>query len=220
MSELLEKIHSKGYWRVNIRPTAFEKERIGSLSKCREIVETCQVQLRGWYYPHIDKNGPTNGLDWIESTTDSMGNIECWRFYQSAQFVHHLAVQEDYELQAPPNYLSILNSLYLVTEVFEFAARLASKEVLSPAATISMGLFGAMERQLVSLDPARLLRGEHTSQIPEMTFTKTYEERQLLGHSTEFALDLVCWIFERFNWINIPREVFMEDQRKLLERRL
>jgi len=43
--ELLKKIHSEGYWRVNIRPTRFEKERIGSLAECKEVVEACQVQL-------------------------------------------------------------------------------------------------------------------------------------------------------------------------------
>lgn len=221
MEKLLEKIHSVGYWRVNIRPTVYEQHRIPSLAECREVIETSPVLLRGWDYPHVEPEGAISGEEWIESCADFMGNIEYWRFYQSAQFIHHLAVREDHELDTPAgSYLAILNTLYLITEIFEFASRLVSKKVLSPGIGISIGLIGAKGRELFFWNQARLLRQRCVSSVENITFARTYDEAQLLGHSAKHALDAVCWIFERFNWVPVPREILVEDQKKLLERRL
>lgn len=231
MEDRLKKIHSKGHWRVNIHPTRFERSRIPTLTKCREILRNSVVQLRGWDYPHFDYDETTNGEDWIESSCDFQGLIEYWRFYQSGQFIHHFAFREDYELDpnklsmdVPPSpsgrYLSILSSLYRVTEIYEFAARLASKSVLSPAVEISIKLVGTKERQLFFWNPGRYLRKAYICQIPEMTLTNTYSMPDLLSHANELALDATGWIFERFNWAEVPRGVLSEDQKKLLERRL
>jgi len=218
--ELLKKIHSEGYWRVNIRPTRFEKERIGSLAECKEVVEACQVQLRGWYYPHIDQVGTKNGLDWVESWADN-GNIEYWRFHQSAQFIHHLACREDHELNEPPgSLLSILIAVYTVTEIFEFASRLATRGLLAPAAEISITLHGMEGRKLFFWNnPERALYDDYISQISEIPFSRTFEEAEVRSRSTELALEAIFWIFERFNW-TAPKEVLAEDQSRLLERRL
>jgi len=232
MEERLKKIQSKGYWRVNIRPTRFEQARIPTLAKCREIVRNSVVQLRGWDYPHLDPKETTNGEDWVESGCDFQGLIEYWRFYQSGQFVHHFAHREDYELDSKTlqrlsvstpssrRYLSILSSLYRVTEIFEFAARLASKDVLSPAAEISIKLTGTEGRQLFFWEPGRDLRRAYICRIREIPWSKTFPVHDLLAQANEFALDTTVAIFERFNWMEVPRGMFSEEQKKFLERRL
>ncbi len=232
MTERLNKIHSTGYWRVNIRPTSFEETRIDSLAACREIVEHSSVQLRGWDYPHVDQRELANGEDWVESGADFRGNVEYWRFYQSGQFVHHFACREDHELdpnELPPGvhepspsrrYLSILSSLYTITEIFEFTARLASRGVLSPQALISIKLVGTEGRQLFFWDAGRHLSRDYICRIPEMTFSTTYAEAELLAQASELALGTTAWIFERFNWTPVPTGVLARDQRNLLERRL
>lgn len=94
---LLAKIHGAGYWRIAIRQSRFEGLRITSLAKCWEIMEGTVVSLRGWNYPHVSDRDRVWGQDWIGSGADFRGNIEYWQFFQSGQFVHHLAIREDHE---------------------------------------------------------------------------------------------------------------------------
>lgn len=214
---LLGKIHSTGYWRINIRPTRFQPDRIPSLSQCRDIIKEVKVSLRGWDYPHIDQRELLSGQDWIESRTDWMSHIEYWRFYQSAQFIHHLSCREDAD-RPSRKVLSMLGTLYTTTEVLLFASRLASKNLLEPAAQISIKLLG-MDGRLLD-EPGRVLSREYIARVDEITFDKVIETELLIATSSEIALDATVSIFERFNWEYPSRQVLVEDQRKLLERRL
>lgn len=83
VSETVSKIKSRGFWEVIIRPLKFDKERIKSLSDCKEIIEESKVQFRGWDYPHISNNyGVRSGFDWTENLTDWSEHIEYWRLYE------------------------------------------------------------------------------------------------------------------------------------------
>ena len=153
MDELLLKIKSKGYWRIEIRPTKFENLRIRTLSKAQEIINSCVVSLRGWDYPHWNYDNVKNMQDWVESWEDWQEFIEFWRFYRSGKFIHLFALHEDHidmtrvlPIRYPPRperagYLDFISLTYQITEVFEFAARLSNKGVLSPKAFISIGLY-------------------------------------------------------------------------------
>ncbi len=232
MTERLDKIQSTGYWRVSLRPTRGDEGRIPALSWCRESLAQSSVHLRGWDYPHVGHRELANGQDWVESGADFHGHVEYWRFYQSGQFVHHFAFEEDYELdpdQLPPGirepspsrrYSSILSALYRITEVFEFAARLASKNVLSPEAEISIKLAGTEGRQLFFWDLGRSLHDDYICNIPEITLSDTYSEDELLARADQLALTTTGGLFERFNWAQVPLRVFAQDQANLLERKL
>jgi hypothetical protein len=221
MEERLAKIHSTGYWRVNIRPTKFESERIPSLAKCRDILQTSIVQLRGWDYPHLDNTETANGQDWVESGCDFLSHIEYWRLYQSGQFVHQFACIEDHEASsAHIRGLEVISTLYTVTEIFEFAGRLAIRGVFSPEAEMSITLAGMEGRKLFLWSPERSLNRLYVCCIPEIAFSKTFTEAEISARASELALDTTVWIFERFNWIEVPRQVLAEDQKRFLERRL
>ena len=229
-SELLEKIKSTGYWRVNIRPIEFNASRIPQLSDCWDLVESGQTRLRGWNFPHIDRDYHRNMDDWIESGTEFMDMKEYWRFYQSGQFIHYFAFTEDYhevswvsstyETGKPEKWLGIISTLYRLTEIFEFATRLASKGILAPSAKISIKLADAQNRHLVFEQGSRILRGPYVCDRPEIAFERTYMEPELRGEARELALTAAVHVYEPFNWNDPPRHVFAEDQKKLLERRL
>ncbi len=229
-SELMEKIKSTGYWRVNVRPIEFNASRIPQLSDCWDLVESGQTRLRGWDFPHIDQDYHRNMDDWIESGTEFMDMKEYWRFYQSGQFIHYFAFTEDYhevswvssayKTGKPEKWLGIIATLYRLTEIFEFAARLGAKGVLSSGAKISIKLAGTQSRDLVFEQGSRYLPGRYVCDLPEITFERTYGEPELRGEARELALTAAVHIYERFNWNDPPRQVFSEDQKKLLERRL
>jgi hypothetical protein len=216
---LLTKIHDKGYWRVAIVPARYERQRIPSLSKCQEIVEAASVRLRGWDYPHIDRN-VRNRQSWVESWIDWIhGHLEYWRFYQSGQFVHHFAMREDYEdSSADVRGLDFLNSLYTFTEIFEFAARLAAREALTSGATISVTLHGTNGRRIISWDRRRHLFHDYVAADREITFDGEFSEQMLLANAAHMALDATRHVLERFN-SPVPSGL-IDEQTKFLERRL
>ena len=78
----LDTIHSTGYWRIHVRPTVYESNRISSLPELRKITEECMVTLRGWNFPHLDIEETINGDHWIESGAKFRQIVEYWRFYQ------------------------------------------------------------------------------------------------------------------------------------------
>lgn len=225
MAELLDKIHSVAYWRVVIRPAEFDTRRIPSLGQCKEIVEASQVVLRGWDYPHLEEVR-TGGDDWIESGCDWEGrHLEYWRFHTSAQFAHQFSAIEEFHrltrTPAPERYMIVPNMLYTVTEIFEFAARLARHDILRPTAHVSIQLHGMRDRELTYQDLMRSMGfGPYVCSRDEITYETDASDAQLLGRAAELAIDATIALYERFEWFSPSRAPLVEEQRKFLERRL
>ena len=221
-NDFLPKIHSAGYWRINIRPTSFDKKRIASLRECKQIMISSQVSLRGWSYPHLRDGDIISGQDWVEYGHEWMQYIEYWRFYQSAQFIQHLASREDHAglSNAPKQFISPLSTLYSFTEIFEFASRLAKREILQPEAEILIKLIGLKDHILY--EPGRPLSfiNGHVCRINEIIIEKTVSDVELIAHKSELALRATMDTFERFNWDNPPEKYFAEQQLKFIERRI
>lgn len=231
MTKIIDKIHLTGYWIVKIRPTVFNEEKIPTLNECRKIVEHSSVLLRGWDYPHYDNNQVKNAIDFVTLEVDFMKHVEVWRQYQSGQFVHHFACIEDYlnrdtfsqslSIHSPSDsgrYLSILSSLYTLTEIFLFASRLASKQVMDPSCEISITLNSMKNRQLFFFDRGRLLRRSYICDEDILPFSKIYSITELMSDYASHARIALQWFFERFNWNEITEGFFFEEQSKYLER--
>lgn len=228
--DVTNKIKSRGYWRVEIRPTSFEKLRIRTFSQARELVQSCIVLWRGWDYPHWNARTVRNMHDWVESWEDWEHEIEYWRFYRSGQFVHLFALREAYRnilpKRYPPRpprtgYVSFLSTTYQVTEILEFAARLANKGILRPSAFISIGLHNIKDHELASFSASRFLPDGYvyTTDDP-IIIEEEVPQQKLATNPDDLALNFITEIFERFNWDNPPRNMLAEDQKRLRERRL
>ena len=73
MNELLNKIQSRGYWKVIIRPIAFDEKRIENFAELYPIIQKTYVQLKHWRweFPQINfAAAPCNGIDWIEQESE------------------------------------------------------------------------------------------------------------------------------------------------------
>ncbi|MGR0329634.1 hypothetical protein ACUU9X_16630 [Bacillus cereus] len=227
MSEqILEKIKSKAYWRIIIRPMEYNKYSIESLSQIREVIQENQVKLSGWNYPHTNQSTLNNGHNFVESSTDFSTHIEYWKFFQSGQFAHLISMGEDWLEQHislvgpttnPTDFkgLEILNALYLATEIVEFATRLALKGIYNGKIKIQVTLFDTIERKLFFTENSRTLFGDYICQIPEINWEKDLNRDELIGGGPDIALQLVRFIFERFNW-SPPLNTLKEEQTKFL----
>jgi len=225
----LDKIKTRGYWKVWLRPSRYVENRIESLSQCHEIIRDCKVLLRGWDYPHISsRHPPYNGVDYIESFVDWDMYKEFWRLYQTGQFINFFDMKEDwfgdYRGLAPSRWsdtppgtvFGYINSLYTISEIYEFGARLAQKGIFGKDFILSIELSGTEGRKLVSLDRPRLFHGEFTCRVNPLPFERRFSIEEFISKSSDHALNHSIWIFERFNLHDPPRDFLEREQREFL----
>jgi hypothetical protein len=232
---LRAEIKEAPHWRVVIRPGVHVEERIDTLSECWRLIESSRVSLRGWDYPHVDHQHRQNGKDWIESWDDYRSHREYWRLYQSGQFLHLFSFTEDrYRDKAEEKaksdvlalndfslsgYLSAISALWTITEIFEFAARLAQKADFGDSASVAIQMVRVKDRALFMSDPGRDFSRPYVAKESILSKEWSLQTEQLLSESPELALNAAEWFFERFGWMALPRQVMADDQRKLLERK-
>jgi hypothetical protein len=180
------------------------------------------VSLRGWNYPHVSakpdglhalKNSFEGLVDWHE-------HIEYWRMYQSSQFVHYVALDDDWtdvshwrkDAFPPGQFLEAIGNLfYEVGEIFEFLARLARAGLYATGARVSIDLVGMKGRRLY-LAPGSgrgSLRGDYTSLEPRIEFTRKLAPTEL-ANTTDAAVTAATFIVQRFQWLE-PSEAVLKE---------
>lgn len=212
---ILDDIHADTYWRIVIRPTVFEPQRLLTVSQCKKVIEQATVQLRGGLYPYWRETSFTGGNGWIQSALASGSRRELWRLYQSGQFVHHKAAIERFQpppWQPPPPERPIFveGIVYLVTAVYEFAARMAAQKLLFPNAHIEIELHNSLGRRLVFWDAfLSPLGGDHECQVEPLQVVKEMDPATLAGIAGDLALEAIAAVFERFGWFDPPRDLLI-----------
>ncbi len=230
------------HWRVVIRPTNYKANRLASLSAGFDLVDKTSVRLRGWPYPSVDREDKARvqGNDWIGSWAEFMGHSEYWRLYLSGQFVHLFAVREatelrwrekllgatqahlrhvrDLEWSAIPGFLDVTNFIYCMTEIFEFATRLAERGEIPDSVDVDIRL-RQIKGFVLTTSIERMWSRYRAASEAEIGRTWTYETADLLARRREHAVEAIAWFFERFGWLDPPRQSIQADQQALLERR-
>lgn len=226
MTELTDKITSKGFWDVVVRSTDFEAERVPYESLV-DTVERAAVRFRGWPVPMVDRRyDPLRGEDWVGQDIDAtvVDHYEAWRFFTSGQFNHLRGIGADWrphqEAPVPRGFSSVIEVweiLYYVTEVFELAARLALAGAEGDSVVVEVKLTGLAGRGLVVGQRGRAdFVQPYSTTMPELSRTVTLARDQLIGRARGAAVDMSRWFFVRFGW-NPTVEQLAEGQRELTE---
>ena len=236
----LKKIKKRGYWRIHFFPAIENSQAINRLPECKEIVRTASVSLRGWDYPHYPTSDQDHqelylSNDRLESWTNFESKKEVWRFYKTGQFIHYLGLYEDwleedhwlpanhpYRKSAPGSLIGILDVVYQLTEIFQFLRNLADAEISNKGMFVEISHRNTKNRILDISDPSRgQLMQEYKSRANNVKLERIKLSKDLiLEQYLDLALDFIVKFFHQFNWDNPPIEVFAEDQKKLLKRRL
>lgn len=232
---LLTKIKEAPHWRVTIRPVTHVEERIKTLEECWRLVESSRVSLRGWDYPHLDYEHRQNGNNWTASWDEYRSHREYWRLYQSGQFLHLFSFKEDHYRDkaeekaridvpslsgfSPSGYLDAISALWTITEIFEFAARLAQRADFGETVSVSIRMVDVKDRVLYISDPARDFSRPYVATEPTIDKEWIVSTQELLGGTSDLSLSATKWFFERFQWTDPPPQVLANDQRRLLERK-
>ena len=209
---MLEKIRSRGYLRVVIRPANFVEERVSNISSLYPLLQKISVQLRGWDFPHLDPHvTPHFDKDWVEQASEWKHYLELWRFYQSGQFVDFIGMEEDWLDQfhdwplpkdwKPRSYLGVKNAVFQFSEIFEFAARLSLTEAGDEQMHLEIDIRGLKGRAL-ELDAASRRRSlaEKKAAISELPYKIDVSKTELITASKELALKPAVELFRRFGW--------------------
>ncbi|HEX6097074.1 MAG TPA: hypothetical protein VF432_12170 [Thermoanaerobaculia bacterium] len=226
------------HWRVNFRPEAYVPDRLETLADCLDVVRKTRVRLRGWDFPMVPQDSKlVFGDTWIAGSSDFMGHLEYWRFYQSTQFLYLGSIREvtesDWETEirkamkwrahgtvdvdAVPGFLSLTESIYNLTEYFEFAARLAQAQIYMDPVTVTISIKGVAGFMLAA-EPGRRWTTEYVTGASELTYTKTFTPTDLIASAADHALTCALWLFERFGWLKPNVDAIRTDQQKLLSR--
>jgi len=235
--DLLEKIKSRGYWRINFQPLV-DAQKFISLGECKDIIEKNTIELRGWDYPHFPRRkgkdaGLEPGENFYQGWIDWENHKEFWRMYQSGQFIHYLALREDwfednswgqnlYEKIKPMSSLGIIGSVeYQMTEIFEFLSRLGTANVYNEGVRVSIILYNTENRELWIEDSMRMSFFQpYKTGMPKVGFIKEFAKEQIVTNSRGLAFEVIKYIFDRFGWDNPPIETIKKDQDNLLSRRI
>ncbi len=229
MSEVAEKIRSRGHWNVVIRPASFVVDRI-PYETLDEIIPSVAVRMRGWPVPYANegRHELLHGPDWVGQDVDAVAvaHFEAWRLFASGQFVQLRSVSADWRSEGErTNVPAGLNSvievweiLYYLTEVFELAGRLA----LGPAGDETMvvstelkhlenrGLVLGLQGRVPFLDP-------YKARVPSLAFEVELSREGLVAGGRHAAAEMSRDYFLRFGWKPSVDQV-LELQRELTEK--
>lgn len=228
-------IKLRPHFRVQIEPRDFEPNRISKLSDLWALIERTRVRLRGWDYPHLSptRSERENGHNFI-GCWSSFSQLECWRLYQSGQFAHVFSLaegepryaeqlaaslwEETSHSEQHEQFLDITSRIWTVTEVFEFASRLAHSGLLAAGASISVELNGVQGCALSFRDRSRVMYDVYRATIPTIAYRVDSSGQDLIGNPRDLALDAAEWIFERFG-ATFERALYRDIQQELFQLR-
>lgn len=223
---LLEKIKSRGHWRVVIRPGRFVDKRVQEISALYRIIQRTSVELRGWDFPHVDPHTePHIDVDWVGQESEWEQYLETWRFYQSGQFVDLAGIPEDWRDQSrlwPADQgwkygalLGIGDALFRFTEIFEFAARIALTEAGDALIRIEVTISGLAGRKLwVDLHNRWPMFRKYEASLQDLPYTLELSRDELVAQPRELALKPAIELFARFGWI--PNVAALRDIQEIL----
>lgn len=217
---LLTRIREHGYWRVVIRPARFAPEHIPDLDALYNLVESRAVRFHGWEYPRVGRATTIRGgNDCVEQAVEQGHHHEYWRFYQSGQLIDYIGLAEDWNVASvrwgatalphAEKSLPLYDTLYRLTEVFEFAARLALSETYAPGEgmRVELLLTSLLDRQLYNdAHPHRYIRLGDTRPATLDRFHRVLDLSPviLIADARDLARREAGRLFSHFHWVPAP----------------
>jgi hypothetical protein len=222
---VLDRIRTRGYWRVVIRPTTLDVNHVPDELDLFRIVERNSVRLRGWDYPHIDyQRPPLKGADWVAQECDWDDELEVWRLYRSGQFVHFFAVAGDWRDRSacwPPEpdwrpglYMYYVQTLYSFVEVLEFAARVALTAAGGAFMHVGIDIDGLAGRRVVEPDAAFRFSRDYISNSPSWNYSWEGSQPELIARPRELAAAAARELFAQFG-LDLSLEILTKIQARI-----
>lgn len=231
------------HWRVLIRPDSYNPALIQDLQSGLEIVAKNKVSMRGLDYPSLsDRTNEVDiGNNWVGCHFEFMDHREAWRLYQSGQFIHlfnvrertseswHQSLKEEARsqfrhlehtgIEGAAGFINFVNLIYCVTEIVEFATRLAQSQLYTRQLDLTIELKGI--RGFILIGPK--LRSLHLCRpatLDAIGNSWTVGVAEIVANNTDLIVTIAIWIFQRFGWLSPSPKVIESDIQSLRQRRI
>ncbi|MDY6821173.1 MAG: hypothetical protein SVN78_06090, partial [Deferribacterota bacterium] len=157
---------------------------------------------------------------------------EFWRMYQSGEFIHYLALCEDWfeeaswqqnlheKIKPPMSSLGIIGSVvFQMTEIFVFLSRLGTTGIYDDGVHVFIILHNTENRELwTDVKELRLLQS-YKSKKQMIKYGEKFNKEQIMTNPKDLAFNAIKHIFDEFGWHNPPDETIKNYQDKLLNGR-
>jgi hypothetical protein len=217
---------AKGFYEVCAMPTVYDPARMPTASEVARNLENSRVSIRGWDFPHIDRDGAANFVSGRQSFTiwnsSVHRHIEAFRAYTSGLFYWRGTYVEDAPAYSEgEKKLSWVKLIFDITEFFLFLSRYYTLIVEEGSISVSLKLTTTRWRHLYSFSGDDYLERTFTCHVPVIKSEKSYTVSHLRAAYEEEARILITRIFETFNWEASPSlsSLIQSRQRQLIERR-
>lgn len=225
IEQLPNEFRRTGRWEVESYVLPYLRERIPDLASISRTLRESQVSLRGWSFPHFDREHTSNFAKGVQSYTDTRGvvrrHLEGHRAYQSGVFVWKSEYWEDTDGNVPEGRkaLSFVGVILEITEYFLFAKRYYGKIAPDSSIHLSVRLTDTQDRFLASFGEGRL-EDEYICREPQVQVDTECTAAQLSASFDEYARKAIRRVYELFNWNDSTEELITRWQEQLLNRRL
>lgn len=181
--------------------------------RLREIRLQCEVSLRGWNFPHTDREHNGAFEDGLESFTHWSVDQEANRFYTSGLFTWRKALREDGSKDRRGT-ISYVGAIYSLLEMFVFASRYVPMVADAGDFLVTVALENIGDRQL-SRDSHGFV--DELKSTAAARFYRDYRApvEQLRASWREYATDASRRLFELFE-LDVPDSAIEQWQSKLL----
>jgi hypothetical protein len=228
LTPLEDAIRSRGHWWIVIHPADYVEKRV-EMDRLEPILRRSVVQLRGWDFPHFSDRDP---IAWrmksIAGKTEWQYYREVLRFYCSGQFSYLGGIHEDWFDQVefprwgPPaalrergSLLGVGDALFRMTEVFEFASRLAVTPAGGDAMNIKVEVHNLRDRMLWVDSPNRFpMDHEYRADIESYISEDQFAASQLAAGARPLAANWTLELLRRFGF-KPPLSMLLDQQNEL-----
>jgi len=186
-----EGAEKSGHWEVISMPVTYNKQRVPSITEVYKSLVESEVHLRGWNFPHFDKDTKTNFSHGRQSHTDFMHHTEAHRAYQSGLFVWRGQYWENSDnfTKQHGKSLSFVNVIYTVTEFLLFLKRYYERIAPDASIRFSIGMTDIKERALEATDWNSIpFTGNYTAKDSSLEIDREYSVPELRATAEEIAI--------------------------------
>jgi hypothetical protein len=202
------------YWHVEIFPKIYKEYQIPAIARLREVRQESVVSIRGWSFPHVDREHDGVFEGGIQSVTHWHQYQEAHRLYSSGLFTWRQQIKEDFT-DRYSNSISYISSIYSITEYFIFASRLATLVAKGGDFIIRIGVTG-LKGHVLRMDSDGF---DEDYETMASEFNRSYDVslEGLRASHLDFAADATRQLFELYG-LDITLDTIKEWQTRFINR--
>lgn len=202
-------------------PTAYNANRIASIPAALDAVRKNEVNLRGWNFPHTDKDNAAPFANGFQSATVWDRYVEGYRLYLSGLFMWRRAFWEDKEGHKSKNgrpVLSFISVVYSFTEYLIFLSRLYEQTAPDATVRIVITMRGCSGRELATFDARVHLLPFYVAQDDVIPQERRVQVAELRASHLAIAAEMAKRVLHVFQWLDASDEMIEGLQQRLLKR--